>query len=244
MKVLLIFTLYLISGPVSCSDVIGYSGGSVKIFCSHVENGINNTYYFCKTTTKCIEVQTSNTWINEDRMSLYHSPGVLMVVYRRLSFQDSGLYQCGQTGGWSRDLNLTVERDPCCSPTTVTGYLGETVSISCSYPDQYERHTKIFYRHFIPVISTTETQRGRFAISEDRRSKVVRVWISDVREGDGGGYYCGVSVGGEPVSYFSLYTEIQLQVTVQSLNVCSYSDQTLGVKESDGLGKEAVAQSG
>ncbi|KAI4873672.1 hypothetical protein NFI96_019272 [Prochilodus magdalenae] len=31
---------------------------------------------------------------------------------------------------------------------------------------------------------------------------------------------------------------------VQSLNVSSCSDQTLGVKESDGLGKEAVAQSG
>ncbi|KAI4905889.1 hypothetical protein NFI96_014094 [Prochilodus magdalenae] len=30
----------------------------------------------------------------------------------------------------------------------------------------------------------------------------------------------------------------------QSLNVCSYSDQTMVVKESDGLGKEAVAQSG
>ncbi|KAI4874691.1 hypothetical protein NFI96_027315, partial [Prochilodus magdalenae] len=35
-----------------------------------------------------------------------------------------------------------------------------------------------------------------------------------------------------------------VHVAVQSLNVCSYSDQTLGVKESDGLGKEAVAQSG
>ncbi|KAI4887329.1 hypothetical protein NFI96_006293 [Prochilodus magdalenae] len=35
-----------------------------------------------------------------------------------------------------------------------------------------------------------------------------------------------------------------LSPNVQSLNVCSYSDQTLGVKESDGLGKEAVAQSG
>ena len=93
------------------------------------------------------------------------------------------------------------------------GYLGETVTISCSYPDQYERNTKTLYRHFIPVISTTESQRDRFSISEDRRSKAVSVRISDVREDDGGVYYCGVSVGGEPVSYYSLYTEIQLQVT-------------------------------
>ena len=81
------------------------------IQCYHQENGVNNKYYFCKTTTKeCIEVQTSNTLIHEDRMSLYHSTGVLTMMYRRLSFQDSGLYQCGQTGVWSRDLNLTVER--------------------------------------------------------------------------------------------------------------------------------------
>ncbi|KAI4886147.1 hypothetical protein NFI96_000586 [Prochilodus magdalenae] len=108
-------------------------------------------------------------------------------------------------------------------PKTETGYLGETVTINCSYPDQYERHKNNFYKfdgqYVTALISTTETQRDRFSISKDRGSKAVSVRISDVREGDGGGYYCGVSVGGESVSYYSLYTEIQLQVTAPGSSI-------------------------
>ncbi|KAL7851972.1 hypothetical protein SRHO_G00177570 [Serrasalmus rhombeus] len=44
------------------------------------------------------------------------------------------------------------------------------------------------------VIGTTETQKDRFSISDDRRSKVLRVRISDVREADGGVYFCRVPV--------------------------------------------------
>ncbi|KAI4891634.1 hypothetical protein NFI96_009482 [Prochilodus magdalenae] len=207
-------------GPVSCSDVIGYSDSSIMIHCYHQENG-EHEYYFCKTTTKeCIEVETSNTWIHKDRISLLHLPGVLAVMYRRLSFQDSGLYQCGQTGLWSRDLKLTVERDPCCSGSkTVTGYLGETVTISCSYPDQYEKDTKYFYQDVVTVISTKVTERDRFSISDNRGSRVLSVRISDVREDDGGVYYCGVWNGGGAVSYYSLYTEIQLQVTAPGSSI-------------------------
>ncbi|KAL7852002.1 hypothetical protein SRHO_G00177870 [Serrasalmus rhombeus] len=104
---------------------------------------------------------------------------------------------------------------------TVAGYLGETVTISCSYPEEFESHTKYFYKrdgHLIPMTDTTETQRGRFSISDDRRSKVLSVRISDVREADGGVYYCGVWNKGESVSYQSFYTEIQLQVTETPLD--------------------------
>ncbi|KAI4892893.1 hypothetical protein NFI96_019201 [Prochilodus magdalenae] len=50
----------------------------------------------------------------------------------------------------------------------------------------------------------------------------------------------------QQMSYLSISDCTSTRWTSKSsqLNVCSYSDQTLGVKESDGLGKEAVAQSG
>ncbi|KAL7845192.1 hypothetical protein AOLI_G00233840 [Acnodon oligacanthus] len=181
MKILLIFTFYLIPGPVSCFDVIGYAGGIVVIYCRDKR---------------------------ED----------LTVIYRNLSLQDAGSYQCGETGVWNHTVNLEVNENPCCSgPNTVSGYLGETVTISCSYPEEFERNTKFLFKQagftFTEVIRSTETQRGRFSISEDRSSAVLSVRIRDVREDDGGVYYCGVGFEGGSVGYFSLYTETQLQVT-------------------------------
>ncbi|KAL7845170.1 hypothetical protein AOLI_G00233620 [Acnodon oligacanthus] len=169
MKIVFIFTTFLISGPVSCFNVIGYPG----------------------------------------------------VINRKLSLHDSGLYQCGETGVWKLEVNLTVETDPCCLRlNTVSGNLGETVTISCSYPEEFERNTKVLFKLdgllFTDLIHTTESRIGRFSISEDRRSKVLSVRISDVREDDGGVYYCGVWTGGPSVSYYSLYTETQLQVTGSS----------------------------
>ncbi|XP_036413529.1 polymeric immunoglobulin receptor-like [Colossoma macropomum] len=222
MKILLIFTLYLISGPVSCFNVIGYPGGSVMIYCDYQLHSKNNRY-FCNTNTKqCVYLksnQTQNTWFHEDRISLCDYPEVLVVIYRQLSLQDAGLYQCGETGVWSHDVNLKVNSDPCClGSKTVAAYLGETVTISCSYPEQFDmENMKSFFKqngqYFTEVIRTTETQRGRFSISDNRSSKVLSVRISDVREDDGGVYFCGVTVGGQSVSYYSFYTETHLQVT-------------------------------
>ncbi|KAL6482369.1 hypothetical protein MHYP_G00104490 [Metynnis hypsauchen] len=219
MKILLVFTLCLISGPVSCFDVIGYSGGSVIIYCRDKQYGVF-TKYFCKETPKqCVNDRYHNQWRHIDRFSLHDSSEYLTVIYRNLNLQDAGSYQCAESGVWSHDMNLKVKTDPCClRPNTVAGYLGETVTIRCSYPEEFERNTKYLFKqdgpYFTQVNRPSESQRGRFSISDDRRSKVLRVRISDVREDDGGVYYCGVwSGGGQSVSYYSLHTETQLQVT-------------------------------
>ncbi|KAL7851966.1 hypothetical protein SRHO_G00177510 [Serrasalmus rhombeus] len=163
------------------------------------------------------------------KVSLFDSPGGLTVTYRNLSLQDAGLYQCGETRVWSHDVNLKVNEDPCClTPNTVSGYLGETVTISCSYPEQFEMNRKLFYKlhdqHFTAGIYSAETQRGRFSMSDDRRSKELIVKISDVREDDGGVYFCGAVIGEEFISYNSFFTEIQLKVSSSpvliSINVC------------------------
>ncbi|XP_066510777.1 polymeric immunoglobulin receptor-like [Hoplias malabaricus] len=183
MKIFLIFTFFLISGPVGCFDVIGYTGGTVSIYFYHQQYGQNGTYFF----------------------------------YRNLSLQDSGSYQCGETGGWSHDVELKVKRDPCCSgPSAVTGFLGESLTINCSYPEEFKTDTKYLYKqdgdYITKVITTTESQRNRFSISEDRSFKVISVRISDVREDDGGVYYCGMWNESDSVHYYSLFSEIQLQV--------------------------------
>ncbi|KAL6482330.1 hypothetical protein MHYP_G00104100 [Metynnis hypsauchen] len=230
MKILLIFTLHLIAGGAAGIDVIGFLGGWVTIIFSYSDDGRSETS-LCKmkTQTECEYIivagyEQRNTWIQKDRFELYDDFYTTMIVsIRQLSSEDAGTYQCGEAGRWSRQFNLRVIRDPCClGPRTVSGYLGENVTISCSYPEEFKSHTKNFYKlhdHHIPtIINTTETQRGRFSISDDRRSKVLRVRISDVREDDGGVYYCGLWNEGESVSYYSLYSETQLQVTETPLD--------------------------
>ncbi|XP_037399247.1 CMRF35-like molecule 5 [Pygocentrus nattereri] len=99
-------------------------------------------------------------------------------------------------------FTLYLISDPCClGSETVSGYLGETVTISCSYPEQFERNTKFFFKqnhqYFTEKIRNSETQRDRFSIYDDRSSNVLSVKIRDVREDDGGVYFCGVNDGGQ-----------------------------------------------
>ncbi|XP_066510951.1 polymeric immunoglobulin receptor-like [Hoplias malabaricus] len=225
MKTLLIFTLYLISGAVDCSDVIGFTGGSVKITCKHKDYSWRPKV-FCKmkTQSECDSTKSAhsyqqNVWVQNERISLYDdSQQLFTALIKQLGSEDSGTYQCGESERWSHDVNLTVITDPCClGPERVTGFLRDTVTISCSYPDEFTTTLKIFYRQTNGIIDlitdTTESQSDRFSISDDKSAKVVSVRISDVREEDGGVYYCGAVGGGESVSYESLFTEIQLQVT-------------------------------
>ncbi|XP_036412922.1 CMRF35-like molecule 9 [Colossoma macropomum] len=151
MKILLIFTLYLISaGPVSCFDVIGYLRGTVIIFCSHQLRGQFNKYFCKEKPLKCVSMRshhTPNTQDQKYRFTVHDSTKGLIVIYRNLSLQDAGSYWCGETGVWSHEVNLKVNTDSCCMRSkTVTGYLGENVTISCSYSEQFERHSKTFYK--------------------------------------------------------------------------------------------------
>ncbi|KAG9262822.1 hypothetical protein AMEX_G24723, partial [Astyanax mexicanus] len=209
-----------LTGPAACFDVIGYSRGSVIIFCNNKLSG--NDGYFCKeSTNQCVFMEPDhqqNSWDYEDRVSLRNRSGKLRVFYQDLSLEDAGLYQCGETGVWNQTVNLRVKTDLCClGPKTVIGYLEETVTISCSYPEEFQTNIKTFYKqsepYLSPVISTTESQTGRFSIFDNRRSRVVSVRISDVREDDGGVYYCGVWIAGNEVSYHPFYTQVYLQIS-------------------------------
>ncbi|XP_049325612.1 protein let-653-like [Astyanax mexicanus] len=64
-------------------------------------------------------------------------------------------------------------------------------------------------------MDTNLSQKDRFSISDNRRSRVVSVRISDVREEDGGVYYCAVAGGGDELGYYSLFSEIHLQVSAR-----------------------------
>uniref|UniRef100_A0A8B9GV72 Ig-like domain-containing protein n=1 Tax=Astyanax mexicanus TaxID=7994 RepID=A0A8B9GV72_ASTMX len=223
MNILLVFTLYLMSGPACCLNVIGYSGGSVIIYCNQKEYG-KRDLYFCKNLQasdpqkkECVFLKGSS-YVIRDRFTLIDSKESFIVTFRELGLQDDGSYQCGANGEWIRDLNLKVNSDPCCLyPKSVIGYLGETITISCSYPGKFQTSLKFIFKlsseSMVVVMSTTDAQKDRFSMFEDRSSGVVNVKIRDVRDDDVGVYSCAVWIGVNDVSYYTLFQKVHLQVT-------------------------------
>ncbi|XP_053096510.1 uncharacterized protein LOC128317060 [Pangasianodon hypophthalmus] len=230
MKILIIFTFYLISGPVDCSDVIGYSGGSVIIF-SNIKWYDHNSKYICKVDgkdcTDIIRADTKRHQVHDGRFMLYsNTENFFLVLIRKLKPQDAGTYRFGLGNQSNSTVNLKVHNNASCGvPKIMNACLGQNITITCKYPGEYERNSKYVNSvdddNFIKAILDTNTkfQNGRFSISDDRSAKVLSVNISDVREADEVFYLFGVWNGAGSVRYYSYFTEMYLHVTGLSANI-------------------------
>ncbi|KAG9262796.1 homeobox protein DTH-1-like [Astyanax mexicanus] len=115
LKILLIFTLYLISGGGASNKVRGYSGGEVLIKCKYDQEYTSNNKYFCKDSwPNCgdlIKTEIKDEWVNTGRFSLIDntSSAEFWVIIRELTVEDSGRYQCGVDIILSKDIYTPVE---------------------------------------------------------------------------------------------------------------------------------------
>ncbi|XP_017544024.2 polymeric immunoglobulin receptor-like isoform X3 [Pygocentrus nattereri] len=236
MKVLLlILTLYLTSGPVDCAEVTGYTGGRVLINCKYGHTRyMNHTKYFCKISRgKCTDKilsKTQNTSDHERRVFFVNETlaGIFSVLIKNVSLQDGGTYRCGVEDPAVKptDVTLQVKEDPCCGKTlTQEAHPGDTVTFTCEYPQESKYLSKYVYKatdHNYSVVIYTlglSTQNGRFSLFDYQEENLFNVSISDVTEEDGGVYLCGVQgrKQGDLNPYYSLFNEIQLQVTASSI---------------------------
>ncbi|KAL7852020.1 hypothetical protein SRHO_G00178050 [Serrasalmus rhombeus] len=236
MKVLLlILTLYLASGPGDCVEVTGYTGGRVLINCKYDHTRyMNHTKYFCKISRgKCTDKILSkmqNTSDHERRVFFVDEtlPGLFSVLIKNVSAQDGGTYGCGVEDAAVKptDVTLQVKEDPCCGKTlTQEAHPGDTVTFTCEYPQESKDLSKYVYKateHSYSVVIHAlglSTQNGRFSLFDHPEENLFNVSISDVTEEDGGVYLCGVQEQkqGDLTSYYSLFNEIQLQVTASSI---------------------------
>ncbi|MCI4375070.1 hypothetical protein PGIGA_G00104900 [Pangasianodon gigas] len=114
MKILLIFTLCLISDGGASKEVTGYSGGGVLIKCKYGAEFTQNPKYFCKGSSPgCkdqIKTGAKNEWINSGKFSLFDDTEFdeFWVMIRELTVQDTGTYQCGVDKSWI-DIYTSVE---------------------------------------------------------------------------------------------------------------------------------------
>ncbi|XP_054897451.1 CMRF35-like molecule 9 [Poeciliopsis prolifica] len=146
--------------------------------------------------------------------------------------------------------------DRCCDTVNKIQSIEEgSVTISCSYDSQSVNKLKFFCRGNRPstcrqqaVINSSNTQDGRFRLSDDRKSRIFTVTISSLTLKDSGSYLCGV----QRISGFDVFSAVELEVKewccVESKNirpewsVGNYTQFHLTVDEEEqrGVSEESV----
>uniref|UniRef100_A0A8C1L6F6 Immunoglobulin V-set domain-containing protein n=1 Tax=Cyprinus carpio TaxID=7962 RepID=A0A8C1L6F6_CYPCA len=99
--------------------------------------------------------------------------------------------------------------------TPIFGHRGERLHIRCPYKSGYESNPKYFCKgeckfgnKNIVVKSGSPAKEERFSLTDDKRSRVFTVSITDLRTTDQGQYWCGV----KRILTTDVYTEILLLV--------------------------------
>ncbi|XP_022611414.1 polymeric immunoglobulin receptor-like isoform X1 [Seriola dumerili] len=98
----------------------------------------------------------------------------------------------------------------------VSGYEGRDVNVSCPYGEGYESHEKYLCRNDCGngdvLIMTTQANKNKYSISDDKSKRVLTTTISDLSSVDAGKYWCGVTRSG--LDYYP--AEVRLDVVPDS----------------------------
>ncbi|XP_056313709.1 CMRF35-like molecule 5 [Danio aesculapii] len=102
------------------------------------------------------------------------------------------------------------------APRTFRGYRGEKLDIRCSYESGYEANSKyfckgkgIFGRKDIIIKSGSPAKHDKFSLTDDKKSRVFTITITDLRTEDAGRYWCAVE---RSLPLTDVYSEISLKV--------------------------------
>uniref|UniRef100_A0A3B4EII8 Ig-like domain-containing protein n=1 Tax=Pygocentrus nattereri TaxID=42514 RepID=A0A3B4EII8_PYGNA len=233
MKVLFIFTLFLISaGGGESKRVMGYLGGGVLIKCRYETQYTSNPKYLCEgpwpCMTKPIWTDAKNEWINSGRFSLFDDTRAsqFWVMIRELTVEDSGTYKCGV---WKSGIDvytpveLKVEEDLSYENSiSVVGRVGGNVNISCKYPQSHSNDPKFLCKRVGTADCNYKTSvkfnkswidNGKNSLFDDGK-QIFTVIINSLTEGDSGEYWCGAESDWTSDHGYKVYiTQINLRVT-------------------------------
>ncbi|XP_017538965.2 CMRF35-like molecule 8 [Pygocentrus nattereri] len=235
MKILLIFTLFLISvGGGESETVTGYSGGGVLIKCKYETQYTSNPKYLCKGPwSNCgdrIKTGVKNEWITSGRFSLFDDTRAAQfwVLMRELTVEDSGTYQCAVNISQLSDIytpvELNVKEDQSYEKSiSVSGHVGQSVNISCKYPQSHRSGIKFLCKRMGYTTCTYKTpvnesrrwiEAGKLSLHDDRVKQILTVSFNSLTEGDSGEYWCGAESDWTSDHVYKVYiTQINLRVT-------------------------------
>ncbi|XP_036413395.1 polymeric immunoglobulin receptor-like [Colossoma macropomum] len=206
MKILLVFTLFLISvGGGESERVTGYSGGGVLIKCTYERQYISTPKYLCTGLwpflTNQIWTNGKNEWMNMGRFSLFDDTRAAQfwVLIRELTVEDSRTYYCavGKSGiDVYTPVNLNVKEGQYHAKSiNVTVHVGDIQNISCRYPRFPEfLCRRVGHDNCNHNITVNESKiwmnEGNLFLRDDGK-EILTVNINSLTEGDSGEYWCG-----------------------------------------------------
>uniref|UniRef100_A0A671NLW4 Immunoglobulin domain-containing protein n=1 Tax=Sinocyclocheilus anshuiensis TaxID=1608454 RepID=A0A671NLW4_9TELE len=205
----------------AADPVPAITGGSVIINCMYNrENAKTSAKSFCKMSgSECTTMteEKNDLWIPEERFSMTDDKtlGLISVLIRNLTVNDSGMYRCKDGSEWFQEVKF----NSCCGTSEKqTAYILGTAVIHCKYPEKYKDHLKQLYKvqngsllsiHIVGSSTTNE----RFSLNINEQEHVLTVTIAYVSRHDDGVYFCGIY---NNLIYTPLFSEIRLHVSGES----------------------------
>ncbi|XP_047669161.1 polymeric immunoglobulin receptor-like isoform X3 [Tachysurus fulvidraco] len=233
MKILLIFTLCLISDGGASNEVTGYSGGGILIKCKYDTAYRYSKKYFCNGSwavcSDQIKTGDKNQWVNSGRFSLFDdtNSSEFWVMIRELTVQDTGTYHCGVDITLVEDIYTSVElkvKEDLSYEKSIseTVHIGGHLTVRCKYPQSLRSDPKFlcrrtqdfacFYKDSVKDNRTNVTF-GKFSLYDDREKQIFNVSIRNITKQDSE-YWCGAEKAWtSDHGYKVFFTQINLTVT-------------------------------
>uniref|UniRef100_A0A3B5QQ73 Ig-like domain-containing protein n=1 Tax=Xiphophorus maculatus TaxID=8083 RepID=A0A3B5QQ73_XIPMA len=223
LQLMLCTALSCVSSAAGLISVFGYEGSDVTVSCPYDPGYERYQKYLCKNSCSYSDFLIKSSQGNKTKYSVYDDKRtrVVAVTISDLHFGDAGEYWCGVTRVGKdiyTEVKLEVKADRCCNTVNKTQSIEEgSVTISCPYDSQSVDKLKFLCRGNRPstcrqqaVITSSNTQNGRFRLSDDRKSRIFTVTISSLTLKDSGSYLCGVQRN----SGFDDFSAVELEVKV------------------------------
>ncbi|KAK3575678.1 hypothetical protein QTP86_033276 [Hemibagrus guttatus] len=235
MKILLIFTLCLISGALVSRYVTAYTGTRINIKCRYEDEYKDKPKSFYKIETDQwsfdrIRTKPDSEWSHDGRFSIHdnRSAGFFSVFIRELNTEDTGTYGCAVVVSDETEiytvvkLNVTegLSHEKSISETV---YVGADLTVSCNYPESHRNDNKFLCNRIATAAcsytltvkeNSTNVKKGHFSLYDDREKHIVTASLKNVTEQDSGEYWCGAEVNWKSDRGYKVYFKrINLEVT-------------------------------
>ncbi|RXN23327.1 polymeric immunoglobulin receptor-like protein [Labeo rohita] len=192
-----------------------------KVAVGAVPNHINDPKIIFREEKDSIKIYSS--WKKKERFIISDEKhkNIFSVRITAVTPDDGGVYLCGvwiNRHSYSYYIINTVYLHIMDAkyPTDVikTAYLGEEVSITCQIPEKHKVHfCKEDDNHICQNISSSKVTQ-MIGSSERNEERVFTVIISNVSVRDAGVYWCGAETRDTNLTFISLTTKIQLNITM------------------------------